>query len=65
MTATTRKPYLTELADEPWATVEPLLPPAKAGGHPRAVDQHHPVPQPNGLPMGYAAACSAAQEHGR
>jgi transposase len=37
MPATTRKPYLTDLTDAQWATLEPLLPPAKPGGRPRAV----------------------------
>jgi len=37
MTAMTRKPYLTDLTDAQWATLEPLLPPAKPGGRPRAV----------------------------
>jgi putative transposase len=38
MTTTTRKPYSTDLTDEQWAILEPLIPPAKPGGHPRAVD---------------------------
>jgi putative transposase len=33
-----RKPYKTDLTDEQWAQVEPLLPPAKPGGRPRSVD---------------------------
>jgi transposase len=36
-----RKKYPSALTDEPWAIVEPLLPPAKSGprgGHPRTVD---------------------------
>jgi putative transposase len=36
-----RKKYASDLTDEPWAIVEPLLPPAKPrprGGHPRTVD---------------------------
>ena len=33
-----RRPYPTDLADEQWAMVEPLLPPAKTGGRPREVD---------------------------
>jgi putative transposase len=31
------KVYATDLTDEQWALVEPLLPPAKHGGHPRVV----------------------------
>ncbi len=38
MTTSTRKPYSTDLADEQWAILEPLVPPAKHGGHPREVD---------------------------
>jgi putative transposase len=38
MTEKTRKPYLTDLTDEQWAILEPLIPPAKPGGRPRAVD---------------------------
>ena len=34
----TRKPYPTDLTDEQWALLEPLLPPAKPGGRPRSVD---------------------------
>ena len=36
-----RKPYPADLTDEPWAIVEPMLPPAKQsprGGRPRQVD---------------------------
>lgn len=38
MTTTTRKPYLTDLTDEQWVILEPLIPPAKHGGRPREVD---------------------------
>jgi putative transposase len=38
MTTTTRKPYSTDLTDEQWAILKPLIPPAKHGGHPREVD---------------------------
>jgi putative transposase len=30
-----RKPYATDLSDDQWALVEPLIPPAKPGGKPR------------------------------
>jgi transposase len=30
--------YATDLTDEQWVLIEPLLPPAKVGGHPRVVD---------------------------
>jgi len=36
-----RKKYPSDLTDEQWAIVEPLIPPAKQrprGGHPRQVD---------------------------
>jgi putative transposase len=37
MTAPNRKPYLTDLTDEQWAILQPLMPPAKPGGRPRKV----------------------------
>ncbi|MGL4550951.1 MAG: transposase [Gemmataceae bacterium] len=33
-----RKRYDTDLTDEQWSVIGPLLPPAKAGGRPREVD---------------------------
>jgi putative transposase len=33
-----RKPYSTDLSDDQWAFIGPLLPPAKSGGRPRTVD---------------------------
>lgn len=33
-----RKPYPTDLTDEQWKLVEPMLPPAKPGGRPRKTD---------------------------
>src|SRR5437868_5165283 len=33
-----RKPYPSDLSDEQWALLEPLIPPAKSGGRPREVD---------------------------
>lgn len=38
MNTTARKPYRTDLTDEQWAIIEPLIPPAKHGGRPRKVD---------------------------
>jgi putative transposase len=38
MATPTRKPYPTDLTDDQWAILPPLLPPAKRGGRPRAVD---------------------------
>ena len=37
MTTPTRKPYLTDLTDAQWHILQPLIPPAKPGGRPRAV----------------------------
>ena len=37
MDRTTREPYVTDLTDEQWAVLEPLLPAAKPGGRPREV----------------------------
>ena len=33
-----RKPYKTDLTDEQWSIIRPLIPPAKPGGRPREVD---------------------------
>ena len=33
-----RKTYSTDLTDAEWAILEPLIPPAKSGGHPRTTD---------------------------
>ncbi len=33
-----RMPYATDVTDDQWAMVEPLLPPAKPGGRPRSTD---------------------------
>ena len=33
-----RKPYPTDLTDDQWKLIEPLLPKAKPGGRPRSVD---------------------------
>lgn len=38
MQTTTRMPYSTDLTDEQWAILEPLIPLAKPGGRPREVD---------------------------
>ncbi len=34
----TRKPYPTDLTDEQWARIAPLVPPAKPGGRRRSVN---------------------------
>jgi len=33
-----RKPYSTDLTDDQWQIIQPLIPAAKPGGHPRTVD---------------------------
>jgi putative transposase len=38
-----RKPYKTDLTDAQWAVLEPLIPAAKHGGRPRAVDMRQVV----------------------
>ncbi len=38
-----RKPYPTDLTDAQWANLEPLIPSAKLGGRPRAVDMREIV----------------------
>ena len=43
MTATERKAYRTDLTDEQWEILEPLIPPAKLGGRPRTVDMREVI----------------------
>lgn len=43
METSTRKAYATDLTDEQWAIVEPLIPPAKTGGRPRTVDMREVI----------------------
>jgi putative transposase len=38
-----RKPYRSDLTDDQWALLEPLIPPAKAGGAPRTVNMREVV----------------------
>jgi putative transposase len=33
-----REPYTSDLSDDPWGLVAPLIPPARSGGRPRMVD---------------------------
>ena len=33
-----RKPYKTDLTDEQWEIIRPLIPPARPGGRPRTTD---------------------------
>ena len=59
-----RKVYPSDLTDEQWAIVAPMIPPAKQsprGGRPRKVDMREVLntiflSQPERVPMGYAAA---------
>ncbi len=39
----TRKAYKTDITDAQWQILEPLIPPAKAGGHPRTVNMREVV----------------------
>ena len=43
MTATERKAYRTDLTDEQWEILKPLIPPAKLGGRPRTVDMREVI----------------------
>jgi putative transposase len=43
MQATPRKAYATDLTDEQWAILEPLIPPAKTGGRKRAVNMREVI----------------------
>jgi putative transposase len=38
-----KKRYSSDLSDREWAIVEPLIPPAKPGGHPRIVNMREVV----------------------
>ena len=38
-----RKPYTSDLCDDQWALVEPLIPPARSGGRPRTSDMREIV----------------------
>ena len=43
MAAQIRKPYLTDLTDEQWAILQPLIPLTKRGGRPRTVDMREVI----------------------
>lgn len=43
MAATSRKPYQSDLTEEQWAILQPLIPPAKLGGRPREVDMREVI----------------------
>jgi len=38
-----RKAYKTDITDDQWQILEPLIPPAKPGGHPRTVNMREVV----------------------
>ncbi len=38
-----RKPYSSDLTDAEWSILEPLIPPAKPGGHPRTINRREVV----------------------
>ena len=38
-----REPYPSDVSDEEWAILEPLIPPAKPGGKPRTTDMREVV----------------------
>ena len=65
-----RKKYPSDLTDEQWAIVEPLIPlPSRAheegalAGGDAGSPQYLVLPEPQWLPMGYVAARFVAQEH--
>jgi len=50
-----RVSYPSDLTEQEWAILEPLIPPAKPGGHPRTTDMREVInailPGSHGLPM--------------
>jgi putative transposase len=38
-----RRSYPSNLIDQEWAILEPLIPPAKLGGHPRTIDMREVI----------------------
>jgi putative transposase len=43
MAVATHKPYLTDLTDDQWSILQPLIPSAKPGGRPREVDMREVI----------------------
>ena len=43
MQTATRTAYATDLSDEQWAILEPVIPPAKGGGRPREVNMREVI----------------------
>lgn len=52
-----RMPYRTDLTDEQWKELEPLIPPAKPGGRPRSVDVREVI---NGIRYVLRTGCAWA-----
>jgi putative transposase len=50
-----RKEYATDLTDPQWREMEPMIPPARAGGRPRGVDMREIV---NGIRYLLRAGCA-------
>lgn len=50
-----RTPYPTDLSDEQWRELQPLIPPAKPGGRPRAQDMREIV---NGIRYVLRSGCA-------
>ena len=50
-----RKPYKSDLTDAEWLIIEPLIPPAKRGGHPRTVEMREII---NGIFYVLETGCS-------
>lgn len=50
-----RKAYKSELTDAEWLLIEPLIPPAKTGGHPRTVNMREII---NGIFYVLKTGCS-------
>jgi putative transposase len=38
-----RRRYPSDMSEREWATLEPLIPPAKPGGHPRTTDMREVI----------------------
>jgi putative transposase len=50
-----RKAYPTDISDEQWALLDPLIPAAKSGGRPRSVDMREVI---NALLYILSAGCA-------
>lgn len=50
-----RTPYPSDLSDEQWELLQPLIPPAKSGGRPRTVDMREVV---NGIQYLVRGGCA-------